>query len=113
MASKTGYDYIEGWPYVVTWGEYEAARFPAGENGKANAKTYAHNTGGRLVDTTPAPRIPGNAKFIYWIKNGDFDYYARKGVDGMWRLDSGALLTEDQMLECWIDEEEITVLDPR
>lgn len=40
-------------PYIVMWGDFVAAKFPKTESGKANAETYARETGGKVVDTNP------------------------------------------------------------
>lgn len=49
-------EYIEAFPLVVMFGEYEAARFPADINGQWNAKSYADGAAGVVVDTTPLKR---------------------------------------------------------
>ena len=106
-------EHIEGWPYVVMWGNYEAARFPADEWGKENAKTYAKESVGSVIDTTPVPRIPEDAKFIHWVDEGGAPYYARRDGD-LWETDLGSFITQEDLLgDDWAKNAEIIVLDKR
>lgn len=107
-------EHIEGWPYVVILEGQEAARFPNGEAGKADAEHYSEITEGCVVDTTPAPRIPDDAKFIHWLDEGGAPYYARRDDNRLWETDLGSFITQEDLLgDDWAKNAEIIVLDKR
>lgn len=56
----TELEYHEEVPYAVMWGDFLAARFSILEN----AERYAKETVGKVIDTTPKPKIPVDAEFI-------------------------------------------------
>lgn len=101
--------YDPEFPYLVMFGEYIAAKFPADEDGSGyrNAIDYASMSVGRVVDITPKPKIPEDAEFIYW-KQGETDYYARKEA-GYWIDDEGEDYAVSALAEI-IGNAEVTVL---
>ncbi len=97
-------EYYKEVPYVVMWGDFIAARFSVLDN----AERYAEQSVGRVIDTTPKPKIPEDAEFVYWVQ-GNTDYYARKNENGMWWDDCEDLHTLSSLLET-IGDAEVTVL---
>jgi len=67
----TKHFYDSQFPYVVTWGEYGAARFKDREN----ADDYARETVGQVVDTTPKVFKEG----FYQYANSGVYYYDGEG----------------------------------
>lgn len=106
--------YDPEFPYVVLFGDYVAAKFPADRNGKANAKHYASGAAGTFVDTTPKPKIPEDAEFIIWddpYDNGEERIARRYGhpANKVWRVGVDTL-DELDLLNDWIGDAEVTVL---
>lgn len=67
-----------------------------------------------LIDTTPKPKIPDDAEFIYWYDQDDQPYYARRWsnpANKVWETDEGVRVTEDQLTGSgWIGDAEVVVL---
>lgn len=104
----TDYPYDEKFPYVVTWGNFGAARFSREDN----ADSYAKETMGKVIDTTPAPKIPADAEFIHWETPSNAQYYAKRlghPNNKVWLQDSGRNYDEDDLIEA-IGEAEVVVL---
>lgn len=101
-------EYYKEVPYVVMWGDFIAARFSVLDN----AERYAEQSVGRVIDTTPKPKIPEDAEFIF-VKDSDQSVFARREgvIDGemMWLI-PGDYVTEEQLIEDYIGDAEVTVL---
>lgn len=67
---------------------------------------------GEVIDTTPKPKIPEDAEFIF-IDDYDQSVFARREgiVDGemLW-LTFGDFITEEELIEDFIGDAEVTVL---
>lgn len=79
----------------------------------ANAE---YDWGYKVIDTTPAPKIPADAEFIFYkLDEGDDDwtpFYARRyghTANKVWEKDSGVRLEEAALLE-EIGDTEVVVL---
>lgn len=94
---------------VDTVGKVEA-RF----KGESDAKIWIHDVAGygRVVDTTPKPKIPEDAEFVYMeLKDGP--YYVRKREDGAWVDQTSSQFTSTDHLTRFLKGEgdaEVTVL---
>lgn len=60
----------------------------------------------------PKPRIPDDAKFITWTDGAGFVRVAVLG-DGGWNYNGEYDLTTEELIETYIGDETITVLDER
>ena len=70
----TGYEYDENLPYVLV-GSSDGAMY-ARFRGKGFAEEYVEDYPGlRIIDTTPKPRVPEDAKYITWL---DLDVFLRR-----------------------------------
>lgn len=71
----TDYEYDENLPYVVE------SRHTRGLIGRFAARDYVDDAlspeGVRIIDTTPKPRVPADAKFVTWIDSSDERHVAR------------------------------------
>lgn len=107
----TEYAYDPAFPFVVTWGEFGAARFSLREN----ADEYAEQSVGKVIDTTPRPKIPEDAEFIF-VADSDQSVFARREgfIDGemIWLI-PGDYVTETQLIEEFIGDSDVTVLVPK
>lgn len=108
----TDYPYDPDLPFAVvsTNSEKVYARFRF----RGSAENYVEgSTRERVIDTTPRPRIPDDAEFIYWQTEGGTPYYARwVGAQMVWTLDTGEQYITDGLLNR-IGNAEIIVLDRR
>lgn len=109
---KTEYAYDPDFPYVVKGGfGYPYARF----NQLAFAVQAAAELDTQVIDTTPKPKIPEDAEFIY-VADGDQSLFAKRAgvMDGamMWLL-PGDYITEAQLIDDYIGDSEVTVLVPK
>lgn len=77
---STNLEHDPAFPYVVLFGEYVSAKFPADTNGKANAESYAKRAAGTLIDTTP-------------LEDG---YYYKPGANRMYAV-RGAAISHSRM----------------
>lgn len=102
----TDYPYDPELPFVVTIGGILIARVKS----ESIAAEIAHGHLGRVVDTTPAPKIPADAEFIYWMSEDkwEIEYYARK-VGTYWLTDQGYEHDIDELL-AKIGDDEVVVL---
>lgn len=102
----TDYKYDENLPYVVTDAEGEVlARF--------RYRDVAEYCMGEsfVIDTTPKPRVPEDAKFITWLVNGSARWFAERS-NGDWIVDGATYdLLED--LPGVTPDTVFTVLDER
>lgn len=107
-------EYDEKFPYVVaTTSGTAMGRFPDAGMADRFAETFRLHFSPDIIDTTPRPRIPDDAKFITWTYSGvEFIYAAARGVDG-WHYDGTYGLTSEELIETYIGDEAITVLDVR
>lgn len=109
----TEYAYDPELPFVVEiQGNVLCARFKY----EVAAVDYILNGGqGTVIDTTPKPKIPADAEFVF-VEDGDQSVFAkREGViDGemMWLTDAD-YITEKQLLEDYICDAQVTVLVPK
>jgi hypothetical protein len=104
----TEYEYDEKFPYVVVWGEYGAARFSVSDN----AKSYAKETAGKVIDTTPKPKIPEDAQYILWYDD-HYPYVAVQSVSGGHWYHLEDVWTLEQLLSDCVGDAEVTVLVPK
>lgn len=72
---STTFEHDPAFPYLVVWGEYASARFAAGEAGLENAHSYAEETAGKVIDTTPIQE-----GYYLHGKTGIYNFY-----QGKWR----------------------------
>ena len=108
------YEYDENLPYVVESVVRDEggliARF-ARRNDAEHAVIQAFNA--RVIDTTPKPRIPDDAKFISWTyPESGLICAAARGIDG-WHYDGDYNLTSEELIANYIEDEAVTVLDVR
>ena len=70
----TDYEYDENLPYVVVGAVTGrlSARFRSGVDAEVYARGHAYL---KLIDTTPKPRVPEDAKYITWL---DLDVFLRR-----------------------------------
>lgn len=96
-------------PFVVEWQPGSVwARF----HQASDALEYVEREGGTFVDTTPKPKIPEDAEFIF-VEDGDQSVFARREgiIDGeMHWLIPGAFIVETELIEDFIGDAEVTVL---
>lgn len=97
-------EYYKEVPYAVMADAFLVARFSV----ESDARDYIEREGGTFVDTTPKPKIPETAEFVYWA-HGATDYYARNVGLGYWLDDSGDEYTLGQ-LNSRVDDTEVIVL---
>lgn len=70
----TDHECDKGLPYVVEREGRVIAKF----EGRDDAYEYAEEGGGcKVIDTTPKPRVPEDAKFITWFDSSDERRVAR------------------------------------
>lgn len=106
---KTEYAYDPDFPYVVVWGEYGAARFES----SINAASYATQSVGNVIDTTPKPKIPEGADFITWVDEAGQEIAFRENFNPRkpWSF-YGDYYSSEALIEL-IGDAEVTVLVPR
>lgn len=104
----TELEYHEEVPYAVMWGDFLAARFSILEN----AERYAENTVGKVIDTTPKPKIPEGAEFIMWGAPSCPEFASLLEVNGkghkIWSVRNYRY--DQQELGDYIGDAEVTVL---
>lgn len=67
---------------------------------------------GEVIDTTPKPKIPEDAEFVY-VELKDGPYYVRKRADGSWVDQTSSQFTSTDHLTRFLNGEgdaEVTVL---
>lgn len=97
-------------PYVVEWQPGGAwARFHT----ESDAREYVEREGGTFVDTTPKPKIPEDAEFIYYNSWANSTHYARRVGhvnNHVWVTSNPtSQVSEDELLSR-IGDAEVTVL---
>lgn len=107
----TDLNYDPDFPYVTrsTFTGYTSARF----NKREAAEGWIGVDGTlEIIDTTPKPKIPEDAEFIF-IDDADQSVFARREgiVDGemIWLI-PGDFITEAELIEDFIGDAEVTVL---
>ena len=102
----TGYEYNEDFPFVaVNDFGFAVARFAH----KQHIKAYLPNC--VVVDTTPKPRVPEDAKYITWL-DPVARWYAERTAFG-WKADSGTIADSLEDLPGVDPDTVFTVLDER
>lgn len=105
--NKNDLKYDPEFPYLLVNVDSEphsrwALRYEAESYLQGNWEGY-----GRVIDTTPKPKIPEDAKHITW---GTKYVVYSKFLDGLWYgWNHGRGLTEEQLLG-WIGDSEVVVL---
>jgi len=109
MTDKT-YPYDETLPFVLV--NRQTGEMMGRTVRKSTAENFAAGLTVEVIDTTPAPRVPEDARFITWFAGGS-RYFAELDSDGSWycRQDSQAEALED--LPGVTPETRFTVLEPR
>lgn len=107
--SKTDYEYDPDFPYVTRSGVtgYVSGRFPTRENAE---KWTDGDEWVEIIDTTPKPKIPEDARFVHWFVRGGNFIATREGFNPLkpWELE-GVYYTEESLLK-EIGDAEVTVL---
>ncbi len=107
----TEYAYDPEFPYIVE--SRKTGRYVARFADPMKAMHYASdNEGLWVIDTTPRPKIPEDARFIYWTDEDGYPGFAERG-DDEWLLPDGSLYSTADLLEDVIGDYEITVLVPK
>lgn len=117
----TNYPYDPELPYAViqVYSEDEIefptgsinARFRDAESAREYADGFLPDYV-ELVDTTPAPKIPADAEFIFWYDYGLMPFYARRygnTFNRVWERESGATISEVDLVK-QIGDAEVVVL---
>lgn len=109
----TDYEYDENLPYVVESVVRDEdgliARF-ARRSDAEHAVIQAFNA--RVIDTTPRPRVPGDARYITYIDSEADRHYAER-IGGDWWLDWRGNMCLLEGLPGVTTETVFTVLDVR
>ncbi|QDK01357.1 hypothetical protein SEA_WATERT_88 [Microbacterium phage WaterT] len=97
-------------PYVVEWQPGSVwARF----HQASDAREYVEREGGTFVDTTPKPKIPEDANYVF-VEDGDQSVFAYRIVfpDGRngWMMVGNGPISEEDLLELYIGDELVTVM---
>lgn len=105
----TGYEYNEDFPFVaVNDFGFAVARFAH----KQHIKAYLPNC--VVVDTTPKPRVPEDARWVTWYEPGNmFPHYARRTLNKAWIHDEGTEFDRLEDLPGVTPDTVFTVLDER
>lgn len=83
----TDYEYDEKLPYVVSTGD-GAARFERWAHAALFSGQFLISPG--VIDTTPKPRVPKDAKFITWFDQGRLvDRMAVRSGTDFWNFGRG------------------------
>lgn len=100
-------------PYVIKdFSGHVFAKFHKDERHLAQWFADNHLRYKEVIDTTPRPKIPEDARFIYWPDEyGDPGLAERRGVN--WLLMDGSVFSTDDLLNDVIGDAEITVLVPK
>jgi hypothetical protein len=109
----TNYEYDPEFPFILV-GKLSGkiySKFHI-ETDAMRAADTTHDV--KLIDTTPKPKIPADAKFITFLNSAnDPTMFTRvPGEDLFVWWDGGDAYSEDQVLE-WLGEGEVTVLVPK
>lgn len=91
MSDKT-YDYIPDLPYVVEVGGVMIARTRGSNYANWLASGYINPP--KIIDTTPAPRVPNDARIVTWLSGG-YRRYAERVNGNIWMDDE----THERRLE--------------
>jgi hypothetical protein len=106
----TDYAYDPDLPYVVPYGVGETARFSE----RTVAVRFSHEyTSHTVIDTTPKPRVPEDAKFITWTTGGYRSYAEASDLPGRWFDDEGGVNLRLEDLPNVTPDTAFTVLDER
>lgn len=109
---KTDIPHDPHFPYVVLFQGWVGAKFPKEGMGKADAMSYAVDNKGIFLDTTPTPKIPNDANYVF-VEDGDQSVFAYRIVfpDGSpgWMTVGGGSMNDEELLE-YIGDELVTVM---
>lgn len=106
------YEYDPKLPYVVE-GELSGllyARFAS--QGGAREYVNSLSVSFRVIDTTPKPRVPEDAKYITWVHRNGERWYAESGKYG-WVADSALYDSNPDALPGVTPDTVFTVLEER
>lgn len=103
--------YDPEFPFVLQLGGVNYARFR--NSADANeSKALPGLRSAEMIDTTPKPKIPEDAEFVY-VELKDGPYYVRKRADGSWVDQTSSRFTSTDHLTRFLKGEgdaEVTVL---
>lgn len=106
-------DHDPEFPYVIKdYSGHVFAKFHKREKGLAKWFAENHPHYKEVIDTTPRPKIPEDARFIYWTDN-NVEYYARKTVEGIWIDDLSEEYPNVSSLIAKVGDSDVTVLVPK
>lgn len=107
----TDYEYDEKLPYVVAGAVTGmlSARFRSGVDAEHFASQRFRY---RVIDTTPKPRVPDDAKYITWLVYGSDRWFAERTAFG-WKADNGTIADSLEGLPGVDPDTVFTVLDER
>lgn len=113
----TEYPYDPELPYVVARIKEKEPSYPVGIIARFKKWEDAQDMEDNfqpgwveLVDTTPAPKIPADAEFIFWVDfKWESPWYGRRLNSGNWELDDGDVLDEEDLVKK-IGDAEVVVL---
>lgn len=101
------YPYDPELPFVVACSDKAIARFRDKQDARDMVNEFVESENWlKLIDTTPAPKIPADAEFIHWVNGAWFSTAARDGDN--WFYDGFHFSTEEILLE--IGGAEVVVL---
>ena len=108
----SGYEYDPDLPYVVAYPDGTVA---CRTDTLVHAEVFRDRIAARhVIDTTPKPRVPDDAKFITYQGRTGLRFYARRALNGLWIDHDDDLAGEDvQSLPCVTPDTVFTVLDAR
>lgn len=82
--TDTQYDYDSDLPYVATHTGVVIGRFSDEYWAEAFIESRRYGSDYKIIDTTPAPRVPEDASYVTWWE-GSLKHVAFRTLDG-WRL---------------------------
>lgn len=103
----TEYAYDPEFPFLVTLSGHPAAKFTQRWDAEYYVGKWSDSA--EIIDTTPKPKIPEDAKHITWGR-GNVAYSLYEGLWYGWTDGNG--LSEDELLR-WIGDAEVVVLVPK
>lgn len=105
----TEYKYDENLPYVVEYLSEAVARFREFDEADAWAGGARNH---RIIDTSPKPRVPEDAKFVTWCGRDGGRRFAERTSNG-WEIVGYGLISAIENLPGVTPDTVFTVLDER